>query len=64
MGSGSPPAQARPPPPPVHQGQYDPKALFAAVKVFVLMIASGYFRVLVCEERKEGLRALQTGHVP
>jgi oleate hydratase len=24
-----------PPPPPVYQGQYDPKALFAALKVFV-----------------------------
>ena len=35
VGSRPCPAEARPPPPRVYQSQYDPKALFAALKVFV-----------------------------
>jgi len=35
VGSGSPLLKRGPAPPPVYQAQYDPKALLAALKVFV-----------------------------
>jgi hypothetical protein len=40
VGSDLPPAQARPPPRPVYQGRYDPKALIDALKVYLLVICA------------------------